>query len=249
MSHRDLHSEHIPLSAAGTLHNQQAHILIADRITLSHVLFGPTHSNNALESIVVAATEVLIALGTETVITLTSSKDTIVINDIKIIIIRTNVVFSLLFGIDQLRRPAPCAEEEEQDQCKLYLVPLCGDCRSVAGPVVVEQKQEVVHAQDGLRLDCVIQAECVNKLRALAPWIQRVAMSEEQHTFRARASFPSLVSNFEVCKVLLHRTPFVHPVLVVDVLEEGQRGSPGAVPDHRAPILPELITEARQESE
>ena len=66
MSHRDLHSEHIPLATAGTSHDKQADILIADRIKVSNVLFHPTHSNVAF----------------------------------KIIVIRTEILFSFLFSID-----------------------------------------------------------------------------------------------------------------------------------------------------
>ena len=97
VSHRDLHREHVPLSAAGAAHNQQAHILIADRVIMSHVLFNPTGSSDAFKSIVVAATEVLIVLGTETVITLVNGKEIVVI---KIIVLRTGILSSLLFGID-----------------------------------------------------------------------------------------------------------------------------------------------------
>ncbi len=45
----------------------------------------------------------------------------------------------------------------------------------------------------------------------------------------------------ELCYVLLHRAPVVYLVLVVDVLEECQCGPLGAVLNHRAPVLPDII--------
>jgi hypothetical protein len=72
-------------------------------------------------------TVVLVILGAE-----------IVINDFKILVVRTSIVFPLLFRFDCLRRPTPCGEEEEQDQPELYLVPLRGEYRSVTGLVVVK---------------------------------------------------------------------------------------------------------------
>ena len=41
----------------------------------------------------------------------------------------------------------------------------------------------------------------------------------------------------ELCHTLLHRAPLVYPVLVVDVLEECQRGPPIVVLNHRAPFF------------
>jgi hypothetical protein len=99
ISHRDLYSKHIPLFANGTTYNQQAHILIADRVIVSNVLFNPTYSNVAFKSIV-TATKVLIVLGTKTVTTLINSKGIVVINNFKIIVLKTNIVFSLLFCIN-----------------------------------------------------------------------------------------------------------------------------------------------------
>jgi hypothetical protein len=64
---------------------------------MSHILFNPTSSSNAFKSIIITATKVLIVLGTETVITLINGKEIIVI---KIIIIRTGILSSLLFGIN-----------------------------------------------------------------------------------------------------------------------------------------------------
>jgi hypothetical protein len=96
ISYRDLYSEHIPLFTAGTTYNQQAYILIVDRVIVSNVLFNPTYSNVAFKSIV-TATKVLIVLSTKTVITLINSKDIVVINTFKIIVLKTNIVFSLFF--------------------------------------------------------------------------------------------------------------------------------------------------------
>ena len=64
---------------------------------MSYVLFKPTWSSDAFKGIVIAVTEVLIALGTETVIALVNGKEIVVI---KIIVLRTGIVSSLLFGID-----------------------------------------------------------------------------------------------------------------------------------------------------
>ena len=97
VSYHDLYREHAPLSAARATYNQQAHILIADRVIISHIPFNPTHSSDAFKSIVITAIEVLIILGTETIITLINSKEIIVI---KIIVLRTGILSSLLFGIN-----------------------------------------------------------------------------------------------------------------------------------------------------
>jgi hypothetical protein len=64
---------------------------------MSHILFNPTSSSNAFKSIIITATKVLIILSTETVITLINSKEIIII---KIIILRTRILSSLLFSIN-----------------------------------------------------------------------------------------------------------------------------------------------------
>jgi hypothetical protein len=64
---------------------------------MSNTLFKPTYSSDAFKSIVVAATKVLITLGTKTVITLINGKEIVVI---KIIVLRTGILSSLLFSID-----------------------------------------------------------------------------------------------------------------------------------------------------
>ncbi len=64
---------------------------------MSHVPFNPTCSSDSVKSIVVAATKVLVALGTEPIITLVNGNEIVVI---KIIVLRTGLVSSLLFGID-----------------------------------------------------------------------------------------------------------------------------------------------------
>ena len=55
-----------------------------------------------------------------------------------------------------------------------------------------------------------------------------------------QAAILSVVEHFELCYVLLHRPPFVHAVLVVDVAEECQCGPSRAVSYHRTPIPPQL---------
>jgi hypothetical protein len=100
INYYDLYSEPLPFSTTGTAYNQQAHILITDRVKVSNILFSPIYNNNALKNIIVAATEVLITLGTKTVITFINSKNIIIINNFKIIVIRINIVFSFLFCID-----------------------------------------------------------------------------------------------------------------------------------------------------
>jgi len=64
---------------------------------MSYVFFNPTSSSDAFKSIVVTATKVLIILSTKTVITLINSKEIIVI---KIIVVKTGILSSLLFSID-----------------------------------------------------------------------------------------------------------------------------------------------------
>ena len=64
---------------------------------MSYILFNPISSSDAFKSIIVTATKVLIILGTKTVITLINSKEIVVI---KIIVLRTGILSSLLFSID-----------------------------------------------------------------------------------------------------------------------------------------------------
>jgi hypothetical protein len=73
------------------------YILIVDRVIISNILFKPTYNSDAFKSIVVAATKVLIIISTKTVITLINSKEIVVI---KIIILRTGILSSLLFSIN-----------------------------------------------------------------------------------------------------------------------------------------------------
>jgi hypothetical protein len=100
ISYCNFYNKPLLFSTTGTIYNQQAYILIINRVKIFNILFSLTYNNNALENIIVAATKVLIILGTETVIILINSKDIIIINNFKIIVIRTNIVFSLLFCID-----------------------------------------------------------------------------------------------------------------------------------------------------
>lgn len=64
---------------------------------MSYVLFNPTYSSNAFKSIIITATKVLIILSTKTIITLINSKEIVVI---KIIVLRTKILSSLLFSIN-----------------------------------------------------------------------------------------------------------------------------------------------------
>jgi hypothetical protein len=64
---------------------------------MSYILFNSTYSSNTFKSIIIAVTKVLIALNTETAIILINSKKIIII---KIIIFRTGILSSLLFGIN-----------------------------------------------------------------------------------------------------------------------------------------------------
>jgi hypothetical protein len=83
VGHHHLHSEHIPLSAIGTPHKQQADVFIAERIKASN------HSIDVFKSIIVVVAGIVTILGTKVVIVVDSK-----------IIIRAGSLFSLLFCID-----------------------------------------------------------------------------------------------------------------------------------------------------
>lgn len=55
------------------------------------------------------------------------------------------------------------------------------------------------------------------------------------------AAILSVEKHLKLRYILLHCTPFLHPVLVVDVPKECQYSAPWAVPDYRTPVLPKLI--------
>ena len=112
ISYYNLYSKQILPSATRTIYNQQAHILIANSIIISYVLFKPTYNSNTFKSIIIIAINVLIALSTKTIITLINSKEIIII---KVIILRISIISSLLFSINKPSRLIASAKEKEQN--------------------------------------------------------------------------------------------------------------------------------------
>jgi hypothetical protein len=116
MSYLHLHSKHILLSFVRASNKQQADIFVAKCVKVSNII-------NVVKCVIVISTRIVTVIGTKVPI---------------IVITRAGIISCLLSCIDQLRRAAPRGEEEEQNKRELYAMPLCGEGRGVACPVVVE---------------------------------------------------------------------------------------------------------------
>jgi hypothetical protein len=173
VSQFDLHSKDVSLSTYRVPHDQQADIFVAESIQLSDFRLSVAYSNVLIITIVIIITILETQVSNSTIVVVVAIEAKIgistnfgIVKTLVVHIISTSFIIvkassSLLFllRVDQLRRPVSRGEEEKQDQCELHAVPLRREGRSVACPVVVEQEQEVINAEDGFLPDRNIEFE------------------------------------------------------------------------------------------
>ena len=132
VSQLDLHSKHISLSSYRVPHDQQADVFVAECVKLSDFRLGVAHRNaliramvNIIIIIIIIITMLGVQVGNSTIVVIVAieAKVGISFGIVKIrvahiistgvIIVQAGSPSLFLLGVDQLRRPAACGEEEK----------------------------------------------------------------------------------------------------------------------------------------